>query len=266
MILGFFGAGKMATAIATGLIEQNILSPNDIVAVDIVPDARETFGMKTGVRVLTEPRELVTEADAVILAIKPQDAAHALPDLQDSFAGKLLISIAAGLSIDKLSSWIGHQRIIRVMPNTPAMVNRGASAYACGKQVTDQDRQLAHSIFQAIGIAHELDEAQLDAVTGLSGSGPAYVFEFIQALVDGAVKQGLPADVALELTIQTVAGAADMLAQGKGTPDQLRDAVTSKGGTTAAGLQVLHESDFRQLISRTVQRATERSIELGKGG
>jgi len=263
--LVFLGAGKMATAIAAGLIEQRIFAATELLAADRIDTARAAFTAATGVRCLADNADAVQGAEAVMLAIKPQDAPAALPPLAAPLAGKLLISIAAGLSLARLSAWVRTDRIIRVMPNTPAMVRQGAAVYACAPGATAADRALAQRIFSAVGIACEMPEAQLDAVTGVSGSGPAYVFEFVQAMVDGAVKAGLPADAALALVVQTVAGAAEMLRQQRGTPDELRQAVTSKGGTTAAGLQVLTDAHFRDLIANVIQRATERSRELGRG-
>ncbi len=265
MHLAFLGAGKMATAIACGLIQHKVFSPEEMSAVDTFATACDAFTRKTSIRCSPDARACLERADVVLLAIKPQDVGGALPELKEQLRGKLLVSIAAGLSIERLSAFTGSQRIIRVMPNTPAMVSRGASVYACGSEATAADRELAGRIFGAIGIAFELPEEKLDAVTGVSGSGPAYVFEFIQALTEGAVAQGLPREVALDLIVQTVAGAAEMLLQKQGTPDELRTAVTSKGGTTAAGLEVLRDGGFRELIGRVVERATERSRELGRG-
>jgi pyrroline-5-carboxylate reductase len=265
MQLAFLGAGKMATAIARGLVQQGVLPAEAITASDPVPAALAAFAATVGGRPTTGNAEAIAAADVVLLAMKPQDAPAALTPLRGAFAGKLLISICAGLNIAKLSEWTGSARIVRVMPNTPAMVGLGASVFAPGPAVTDADRETTRAILGAIGIVHEMPESALDAVTGVSGSGPAYVFEFIQARVDGAAAQGLDREQALELVVQTVAGAAEMLRQGLGTPDELRQAVTSKGGTTAAGLQVMADADFRGLIAAVIRRATERSVELGKG-
>lgn len=265
MKLAFLGAGKMATAIACGLVREQVFAPADLIACDAYPAAREGFTARTGARCVEDNAEAFAFADAVILAVKPQDAATALVPLHGKWQGKVLISIAAGLSLTKLAAMTDCQRLVRVMPNTPAMVNLGASVYACAAGATDADRDLAKRIFSAIGIASEQPESALDAVTGVSGSGPAYVFEFVEAMVQGAVREGLERDLALDLVVQTVAGAAEMLKRGLGTPDELRAAVTSKGGTTAAGLQVLADAEFRELIARVIARATARSKELGRG-
>lgn len=265
MSLAFLGAGKMATAIARGLVGEQVYAPAAIRAADPYAAARAAFTASVGAATSDDNAAVIADADTVVLAMKPQDAGAALAPLRGAFAGKLLISICAGLSIAKLSAWTGSDRIVRVMPNTPAMVNKGASVFACGGAVTAADREQTRRILGAIGIVMEMDESQLDAVTGLSGSGPAYVFEFIQALVDGAAGVGLDREQALALVVQTVAGAAEMLRQDLGTPDELRAAVTSKGGTTAAGLQVMADGNFRDLMARTVARATARSMELGRG-
>jgi pyrroline-5-carboxylate reductase len=264
MTLAFIGAGKMATAIASGLVDHKVFAPHEIIATDLSDAARQAFFDRTAATCSCDNAALVAQADAIVLAVKPQVAAQVLAPLKGKFADKLFISIAAGLSIDSLADWTGASRIIRVMPNTPAMVATGASVFSCAPAVTEADRELTRRIFGAIGIVHEMPEAKLDAVTGLSGSGPAYVFEFIQALVDGGVAAGLDAESAHELVVQTVAGAAEMLRQGMGTPDELRVAVTSPGGTTAAGLSVMAEANFRDIMSRVVARATARSIELGQ--
>ncbi len=265
MKLAFLGAGKMATAIAARLVEQGVFAPDHMIAADKKAEARDAFTAATGIACTGDNATAVRQADAVLLAVKPQDAPTLLPALRDDLAGTLLITIAAGLSTTKLAGWIGSDRVIRVMPNTPAMVGLGASVYTCGAAVSTTDRKLAASILEAVGIARELPEALLDAVTGVSGSGPAYVFEFVQAMADAAVAEGIPADIALDLVVQTVAGAAEMLKQKKGSPDALRNAVTSPGGTTAAGLAVMGDADFRGLIGRVVHRATECSKELGRG-
>lgn len=264
MTLAFIGAGKMATAIASGLVDHRVFAPEHILATDVADSACQAFAERTGASCGSDNTAMIAQADAIVLAVKPQVAAQVLAPLKGAFADKLFISIAAGLSIDSLATWTGASRIIRVMPNTPAMVATGASVFSCAPAVTDADRELARRIFGAIGVVREMPESKLDAVTGLSGSGPAYVFEFIQALVDGGVNAGLDADSAHELVVQTVAGAAEMLRQGMGTPDELRIAVTSPGGTTAAGLSVMAAADFREIMSRVVARATARSIELGQ--
>jgi len=265
MKLGLIGAGKMATAIAKGLIDNGAWDRNNIVAADVSPTAANAFTAATGVRCEPSAMAIIDTADLLLLAVKPQYAAEAVAPLHNLCGSKLVISIAAGLPLAKLSNFFGTERIIRVMPNTPATVGKGAAVFACAAEVTNQDRDIARRIFGAVGTVLEMDESKLDAVTALSGSGPAYVFEMIQALVDAAVAVGIAPDAALELTTQTVAGAAEMVARKIGRPDELRQAVTSPGGTTAAGLAVMQNAEFRKLIAAVVRAARDRSVELGRG-
>lgn len=264
MKLCFVGAGKMATAMAGGLVNRNVLTPEEMGAADISPEARVAFTEATGVACAANARDVVPDAEVILLAVKPQYAADAVASIAKECAGKLIVSIAAGLPLARLGEWFGSERIVRVMPNTPLMVHKGASVYACADGVSDEDRAFVQTVFGTLGIAHEMPEKAIDAVTALSGSGPAYVFEMIQALVEAAVAVELPADIALELAVQTVAGAAEMVQRRLGTPDDLRVAVTSPGGTTAAGLAVLEKANFRGLIADAVRAARDRSIELGK--
>ena len=266
MKLAFIGGGKMATAIARGLVQKQVWPATEMAAADVVPAARAAFTAATGVPCAESASGLLCGADVVILAVKPQAAEAAVRPLATECAGKLIVSICAGLPLQKLGSWFGTDRVVRVMPNTPLMVGKGASVFACAAGVQEADRETVTRIFGTLGIVYELPESSMDAVTALSGSGPAYVFEMIQGLVDAAVGQGIPADVALALTAQTVAGAAEMVQQRLGTPDELRTAVTSPGGTTAAGLAVFAKTNYRGLLQDVLRAARDRSAELGKGG
>lgn len=265
MRIAIIGTGKMGTAIARGLVARNTVSPADLQGADLVVEAREAFAGATGAAVCASPSEAVDGCDIVLLAVKPQVAEEAAREIASECAGKLILSIAAGLRISTLEQWFATSRIVRVMPNTPMTIARGVAAFACGDGVTDDDRRAVESIFSAVGIAREVPEEQMDAVTALSGSGPAYVFEFIQAMVEAAAALGMERRDALDLAVQTVAGAAEMVAADCGEPEELRDAVTSKGGTTAEGLRVLREHDFRGLMKTVLQAAHDRSVELGKG-
>lgn len=265
MKLLLVGAGKMATAIGRGLVEKRVLSATDLLAADVSPAARQAFAAATGAVCAESALPLAPSADVLVLAVKPQVARDAALSLAAAGGGKLVISICAGLTVATLGSWFGHNRIIRVMPNTPLMVGKGASVFACGAGVNDADRKIAENIFGTLGVVCELPEEKIDAVTALSGSGPAYVFEMIQGLVEAGVAAGLPAGVALDLTAQTVAGAAEMVQRKLGTPDELRVAVTSPGGTTAAGLAEFAKADFRGLLKKVVLAARDRSLELGRG-
>ena len=264
MRLAFLGAGKMATAIAAGVVRQGVLAREEMVACDVYPAAREHFAEATGVDCVDFDPAVFADADAILLAVKPQKAEEAIGGLPRRGGDCLVVSIMAGVRLSRLAGWLGTERLVRTMPNTPLMVGAGATGFARGREATDGDVEFVRRVFGALGYVGEVPEESLDAVTALSGSGPAYVFEMIQALVEAGVSVGLPADLALGLTVQTVAGAAEMLRQGLGTPEELRVAVTSPGGTTAAGLAVLAEGGFRDLLRRVVVAARDRSIELGR--
>ncbi len=260
----FIGAGKMATALATAIVKSGLIAADDITASDILPQARKAFTEHTGVNCVENVSALIPDAELLVLAVKPQVAEAAVRALPKITGKTLVISICAGVTLARLSSWFGSGRIIRVMPNTPLMVGKGASCFAAGPQATAEDAAFAKRLLCTAGIAFQVAEGQLDAVTGLSGSGPAYVFELAKAMALAGENVGLAPEMSLELTIQTIAGAAEMLARKLGTPDSLRDAVTSPNGTTAAGLAVMKEAEFRKIISDTVLAATRRSTELGK--
>ncbi|MEA2012837.1 MAG: pyrroline-5-carboxylate reductase [Verrucomicrobiota bacterium] len=260
----FIGAGKMATALAKGIIDNNIADANSLIASDVSSDAAKEFTKKTGAKCIDDNTLAVKHADIIILAVKPQYAEEATKSIEASCNEKLIISIAAGLKINKLSKWFGADKIIRVMPNTPAMIGCGASAFAVSEKVSEENKKDAFRILSSVGIVKEMSESQLDAVTGLSGSGPAYIFEMIQAMTEGAVKMGLSEEDALDLTVQTVTGAAKMVNLKMGSPEELRIAVTSPGGTTAEGLKVMRDKRFREIIAEVIEKATLRSIELGK--
>lgn len=211
------------------------------------------------------PDEAAAEADAVILAVKPQDMKAVCESLARVKGERLHLSIAAGITLGDLELWLGkRQRVIRVMPNTPALVGCGAAAFARGKNATEADARLTRQILGSTGIAEEVSEDLLDAVTGLSGSGPAYVYTFIEALADGGVLMGLPRAAALQLAAQTVLGAAKMVQQTGRHPSVLRDEVTSPGGTTIAGMEQIESAGMRKAVLKAVRAATERAREMGR--
>jgi pyrroline-5-carboxylate reductase len=207
--------------------------------------------------------DAVSIADFVLLAVKPGIVPQVLRQKNEFWTGKLVVSIAAGVSLGKLCELAGHRRVIRVMPNTPCLIGRGACAFCCGDEVSDQDRGHVEQALQAVGIAVEVDDSQMDAVTGLSGSGPAYIYVLIESLADGGVAAGLPRALAMQLAAQTVIGAAEMVQKTGQHPGQLKDAVASPGGTTIAGLQALEENGARAAMIAAVKAATARSRELG---
>jgi pyrroline-5-carboxylate reductase len=267
LTIGFLGAGKMATALARGFIHAELVGPKDMVAADPVAAARNHFTDELGVATTESNKDVAKTANVLILAVKPDQCAAVLTGLRGKFTGDhLLISIAAGVTLAKLEGALPPgARVIRVMPNTPALVGRGASAFALGKSATAADGELAKKLLSAVGIAFQVKESLLDAVTGLSGSGPAYVFQFIEALSDGGVAAGLPRDLATKLAAQTVLGAAKMVLETGQHPGALKDQVTSPGGTTIEGLHELEKGRMRAIVMSAVRAATEKSKKLGQG-
>ncbi|MCK5845436.1 MAG: pyrroline-5-carboxylate reductase [Victivallales bacterium] len=264
MNIAFIGAGKMATAIVKGMLAAGSpFKKHEIIASDVSEESAKLFTYKTGIPCAATPRECVEKADFVLLAVKPQSISDAIAEISGAAAGKPLISIAAGVTLKTLMEGFETDRVIRVMPNTPLMIGEGASVLAASPNATENDKKTALAIFAASGITYELDESLIDAVTAVSGSGPAYFFEMIDAMAEAGTKAGLPAEIAMELTIQTACGAAGMLKAKNGTPHELRDAVTSPGGTTAAALATMEKNNFRGLLNDAVEAAKNRSIELG---
>jgi pyrroline-5-carboxylate reductase len=258
----FIGAGKMASAIAGGMVKNGFKADN-ITAYDVDNSAIEKFTSTTGATGNSEnPEAMVEQADIIIAAVKPQLMKIALAPLY--LKDKPVISIAAGITIANLTTITGSSRIIRVMPNTPALIGQGVSAWCASAGVSETDADAVEIILATVGKVCRINEKMMDAVTGLSGSGPAYVFDFIQALADGGVKAGLPRDVAMMLASQTVAGAAAMVIESGEHPAVLRDMVTSPGGTTAAALASLERNAFKGIVSDAVNTAAARSAELGK--
>ncbi len=265
MKFGFIGCGKMAAALVQGAVAAGALRPEEIVASDYVPAAAQKLAGETGIQALGSNTAVAAQADVVVLCVKPGDALAVVRELKGDLAGKLLVSIVAGLPIAKLQEAAGPAaRVARVMPNTPALVGKGAAAYALGSGSTPGDAEATEKLFRPIGTVCRVKEELLDAVTGLSGSGPAYVYLMIEALADGGVLMGLPRDLALQLAAQTVAGGAEMVLQTGQHPAVLRDMVTSPGGTTIAGIEALEAGGLRSALIGAVRKATERARELGK--
>lgn len=262
MKFAFLGAGRMASAIIQGMLRANVCASSDIVAACPEPDLLQSLRDATSINILTDNAAAAEKAQVVILCVKPQDAALAIEQTGAALSGKLLISIAAGLSLETLQALCPASRVIRAMPNTAAMVGRAATAYAAASGILETDRQLAELVFSSIGEVYPVEEKQLDAVTGLSGSGPAYVFLVLEALADGGVLCGLPRKLALDLAIQTVLGAAELAKATSEHPAVLREMVTSPGGTTAAALAVLEQRGARSAFLEAVRAAERRSREL----
>ncbi len=262
--IGFLGAGKMATALACGILDAGLCRSDQVLASDVDAAQRQRFEKETSIKTSSRNEEVAAFCDVAILAVKPNHVQEVLASIRAHFANRFLISIAAGVSISTLENGLeAGARVVRVMPNTPALVRCGASAYAAGHDAVEDDLVLTEAILSAVGLVFRLPEKMLDAVTGLSGSGPAYIFLVIEALSNGGVEMGLPHDVALKLAAQTVLGAAKLVLETGRRPGELKDMVTSPGGTTIEGLHVLEESGVRSAFINAVRAATEKSRRLG---
>ncbi|MFC5456180.1 pyrroline-5-carboxylate reductase [Prosthecobacter fluviatilis] len=265
MKLGLIGCGKMGGALLRGVEQALGKSGLHVALSDVMPEAVSALRKCLTCKTITgTPAEVAAASDVIILAVKPGDMQGLCESLAQVKGSRLYLSIAAGVSLSHLEAWLGEkQRVIRSMPNTPALVGIGAAAYARGSKATAKDAALAEKILGAVGTADEVAEKLLDAVTGLSGSGPAYVYTVIEALADGGVLMGLPRAAALRLAAQTVAGAAEMVLTTGKHPAALRDEVTSPGGTTIAGLEKLEQHGLRHAMIQAVRAATEKSKALG---
>lgn len=261
----FIGGGKMATAIAGGIVKSGVFPAEKIKAFDVNPEAAKNFHEATQAECFTGSAEqLISESKIILIAVKPQIISQALMPYKELLKDKLILSIAAGVTLDTLSDLTGSEHIVRIMPNTPALFGHGAAGYAPSQKTTAQELAVVEKILASTGLAIMLKETDLDAVTALSGSGPAYVFEFIQSLADGGVAEGLSRETALLLAAQTVLGSAVMVLESGEHPDVLKDKVTSPGGTTSRALEVLAERGFSGIVMQSVRAAAQRSRELGK--
>jgi pyrroline-5-carboxylate reductase len=265
--LGFVGAGAMGEALMKGIVETGLVAPGAVHVFDPRAERMAELSQRYGIRWAKSNAEVVREADVVILAVKPQIMEAVLGEIRPALGRhNLLISIAAGVSTSRMREALGAEaRLIRVMPNTPALVLEGATAIAKGQGLEAGDLEVAEELFRAVGKVVVLDEDLMDAVTGLSGSGPAYVAIVIESLADGGVKVGLDRATAMILATQTVLGAARLLLQTGLHPGALKDMVSSPGGTTIAGIAGLEEGGIRTTLIKAVERATARSRELGRG-
>jgi pyrroline-5-carboxylate reductase len=264
--IAFLGGGNMAEALVKGLIAAGTVTPGQILVTDLSPDRLEHLRKTYGIFMHKSNVDAALEAGVIVLSVKPPVIEKVLGEIATAVDDKkLVISIAAGIAITKIEKALRDGcRVVRAMPNTPALVLAGAAALSGGKNATVDDLALAQNIFNSVGRSVVVDEKLMDAVTGLSGSGPAYVFMIIDALSDAGVKAGLPRQLALELAAQTVYGAAKMVLETKEHPGKLRDMVTSPGGTTIEGLHALEKGKLRATLMNAVEAATARSKELGK--
>lgn len=262
--ISFVGGGRMAEALISGLLSSRSCKAEQIHVAD--PDTTRLDHLKRlyGIQIGLTNHEVVVSGDVVVLAVKPQVTSEALKEIGDILTKRLVISVVAGMRISRIADACGAQtRVIRAMPNTPAMVGEGMTALAMGPGVKDHEVACARQIFESVGKVVPIDERLMDAVTGLSGSGPAYVFLMIEAMADGGVKMGLPRETASLLAAQTVLGAARMVLDTEQHPARLKDQVASPGGTTIAGLHRLEQACLRGALIDAIEAATKRSQELG---
>ncbi|MEJ7601986.1 MAG: pyrroline-5-carboxylate reductase [Kofleriaceae bacterium] len=266
--VGFVGGGNMAEALIRGLVRGGHVSADRVTASGPRRERLDELATSYGIHVTTDNREVARAANVLVLAVKPQILDKVLREIGDQIPkGTLVISIAAGFDTETMEAALPEgAHVVRAMPNVPATVGAGATAIAAGRHASEDDLVTARAIFDAVGITVTLDESQLDAVTGLSGSGPAYIFLILEALADAGVKVGLSRRNAQRLAAQTVMGSAKLLLDTDEHPGKLKDMVTSPGGTAIAGLHTLEQGGLRTTLITAVETATKRSRELGRGG
>jgi len=260
--LGLIGCGNMSGAIISGALKSGIIQKELVYGYDPAPAAAELMKEK-GISILSGAEEVCAESEIILLGTKPQNAEDVLRSCGNKLDGKVLMSIAAGVTTKRLQSTIdGNARILRIMPNTPAMVFEGASAFCIETDLTEEEKNVAADLFESIGIVEWVPEKLIDTVCGLSGGGPAYAAMFIEALSDGAVKNGLPRATAYRLAAQTCLGAAKMILETGIHPGALKDMVTSPGGTTIEGVEALERGGMRHAVIDCINAATEKSSKL----
>ena len=265
MKIGFLGGGNMATALIGGLIAKG-QDPRSIAVIEMAPVARERLAAKYPIHLSTAPDAAMQAAEVLVLAVKPQDMQKAIASISGFSREKLIVSVAAGITLKSLSRWLdGHRKIVRCMPNTPGLIGAGITGLFAAAEVSADERQKAEGILRAVGeVVWLAEERLLDPVTAVSASGPAYVFWFIEQLAAAAVKLGIPPEDALKLAKQTVLGAARLAISSEKDPSQLRQDVTSKGGTTEAALKVFDEEKLAERFMRAVEAASRRGAEMGR--
>jgi pyrroline-5-carboxylate reductase len=264
--IAFIGAGNMGEALIKGLLQAGQVRPEQVIATDIRTDRLDVIHKMYRIETLTNNEEAATKAQILLLAVKPQVMDEVLTGLRGAVTeDHLLLSVAAGIRTAFIEARFSHPtRVVRIMPNTPALILAGASAITPGRHATEEDLKTTREVFEAVGRVVQVEEKLMDAVTGLSGSGPAYIFVLIEALADAGVQMGLTREVATLLAAQTAFGAARMVLESGEHPAKLKDMVTSPAGTTVAGLHILEQAGFRGLLMEAVEAATRRSMELGE--
>jgi len=263
--IAILGGGAMGEAIIRGVLAVGSIPPEDISVCDIDASRLDTLKKTYKVKTVKDYNSAINDAELVVLAVKPQTLPALIPDIKGKIKkGQLVLSIIAGAKIATISKGLGHDQIVRAMPNTPAQIGVGMTAWTASAKVTTKQKKLAQTILDALGEeVYFSDEKYIDMATAVSGSGPAYVFYMIEGLIDAAVRVGLPREAAGELVLETVLGAALLAKQSPKSPQELRKQVTSPGGTTAAGIDVLESGKFKELLAETVAAAHKRAKELG---
>ena len=267
MKLGFIGGGVMAEAILTGVLRDKVSSPEDVTVADVVKPRLDDLRERYGVAVTSDNAQAVKDADLIVLAVKPQNLPEVLGGLKGAVSpGQPLLSIVAGATIGVIANRLNHDAIVRAMPNTPGQLGEGVTAWTATESVSAQARDIAGKVLAALGEqVYVPNEKLIDIATALSGSGPAYVFLFIEALMDAGVYLGMSRDMARQLVVQTLLGSARMVEGSESSPSVLKDQVTSPGGTTAEALLVMENEGFRAAVMNGVIAAYERSVALGQG-
>jgi pyrroline-5-carboxylate reductase len=261
--LGFIGAGKLAGSVIRGLVRAKFRSPKEILASEPNEEVRAALRNETGISVTTENGEVAEKADTIFLGVKPGMVLPVLRDIASLINNKVVISLAAGVRLQSMEA-ISNARFLRALTNTPSAICRAATAIARGPRTTNEDVDLAKDIFSAIGAVVEVEEKQIDVVTALAGSGPAFVYTMIEAMAQGGIKMGLPAEAALTLATQTAFGAAQLMSDSKKSPQELIKMVVTPGGTTAAGLAAMEELKTSEGLIAAIEAATKRGQEMAE--
>ena len=265
MQIGFIGVGNMGEAILRGALRGGVVSPPQVYAYDPNTEKLNRLMEELGILVAASSEQLIANSEIVLLAVKPNMCAAILSQHADALAGKALISIAAGWSQQRLKSYLPETvRVLRVMPNTPALIGCGMSVFECGDSLSTEEKAFAEHLFASIGRVRSVESHLMDAVTAVSGSGPAYVYMFIEALADGGVREGLPRALAYELAAQTVTGSAEMVLRTSAHPGVLKDNVCSPGGTTIDAVAALEEKGLRSAVLEAVHVCADKSARMSK--
>lgn len=264
--LAVIGCGIMGEAIVGGLLRAGLLAAREVVATARRQDAADALAARHGIGTTLDNLSACSAADTVLLTLKPQRIAKVIhqPGIREALAGKLVVSIAAGVTLTQLAGWLPQSAVIRAMPNTPCLIGEGMTVLARGPGVGDREVAAVSRLFETVGRCIEVEDKLMDAVTSLGGSGPAFVYVMIEAMADGGVMMGLPRPVALQIAAQVFQGAARMVLQTSNHPAALKDQVTTPAGCTIAGILTMEDGRIRSVLARTIQEATRVAGELGK--